>query len=254
MLRASIVAIVLAVAGSAAAQPTATGVLNSVDQAAQGITSATLDFKQSVTDASFGSTQKTSGQMWIVRPGKMRWEYQQTHKGKTKVTQIFVTDGKTLTVIDRNNLQVIQGPLCGNAAPAALSFLTGQGSLASSFTPTLGTVSSSTIELVLTPIQASAQFATVALTVDATTFDVQKSVVTDRSGNVNAFEFSNLNKTATIDAKKTFQISLKLLASKGYKIVKQPATCPTNQTAGSGSGSGSGSAPAAGSSSSTTIE
>lgn len=247
MVRGSIVALVLAIAGTAAAQPTATGVLNSVDKAAAGITSATLDFQQTVTNATFGSTQTSSGQMWIVRPGKMRWEYHQTHKGKTTVTQIFVTNGKTLTVIDKTNLQVVQGPLCGNAAPAAMSFLTGKGTLAASFTPALGTVTASTIELTLTPNQASAQAATVALTVDATTFDVQKSAVTDRSGNINTFDFSNLNKAATIKPS-VFKVSLKVLAAKGYKIIKQSA-CPAAQTAGS---TGSGSVPTNGSGSSST--
>lgn len=251
MLRGSIIALVLAVAGTAVAQPTATSVINGVDKAAAGITSATLDFKQTVMTAAFGTSQETQGQMWIVRPGKMRWQYQQTHKGKTTVSQIFIMNGKALFAIDKNNLQVVQGPICANAAPAALSFLTGKGTLAASFTPTLGAVTSSTIELTLAPKQASAQFSTVTLTVDATTFDVEKSVVLDRSGNTTTYEFSNVNKAATIKST-VFQVSLKGLAKKGYKIVKAPSQCPS--TAAAGSGSGSGSSAGSGSSSTPTIE
>jgi len=105
----------------------------------------------------------------------------------------------------------------------------------------------------LTPNQASAQAATVALTVDATTFDVQQSAVTDRSGNINTFDFSNLNKTATIKPS-VFKVSLKLLAAKGYKVIKQSA-CPAAQTAGStGTGTGTGTGSGSGSSSTTPIE
>jgi outer membrane lipoprotein-sorting protein len=254
MVRASIVAVVLAIAGTAAAQPTPTSVLNSVDQASQGITSATVKFKQTVTTTAFGTDQVTHGVMMIERPGKMRWDYySKPHKKKVTVTQTFITDGTTLTAIDTPNLQVVQGPLCANAAPAAMSFLTGSGTLASSFTPELGATTSSTIELVLTPKQPSAQFTKMVLTVDATSYEVQKSVVTDRSGNTTAYELTNFDKAATIKAS-LFQVSLKALAKKGYKVVQAAATCPTNQTSGAGSGSGSGSAPAAGSSSTTPIE
>jgi outer membrane lipoprotein-sorting protein len=226
MSRALVVALLLVASGTAAAQPSAANVLASVDQAYAGINTATMAFDQTVTSATFGGPGQTSrGWMWIERPGKLRWEYQQTRKRTTTTTKIFVTDGTTVTAIDKPNKQAVRGPLCANLTPAALSFLAGSGSLAASFTPTLGTVTQSSIELELTPIQASAQFTKLVLTVDPTSYQVTKSVITDRAGNTNQFEFSKVTTGAAIKAG-VFQVSLKKLKAQNYAVTTQTGPCP----------------------------
>ena len=103
------------------------------------------------------------------------------------------------------------------------------------------------IELELTPLQATAHYTKLVLTVDSSTYLVQKSVVTDAAGNANEFTFSNVKTGVTIPDS-TFKVGLKSLANKNYKVTRHTGSCPTTTTAGTGSGSpatgGSGSDPA----------
>jgi outer membrane lipoprotein-sorting protein len=128
--------------------------------------------------------------------------------------------------------------MCANLTPAAMSFLTGKGTLAASFTPSVAGTTSTTIELELTPKQKSAQYKKLVLTVDSATYLVQKSVVTDTADNTNEFAFSNVNTAATIPAT-TFKVNLTALHNKAYSVTKHTGSC-AKASAPSGGGSGSG--------------
>src|SRR5262249_45235814 len=66
----------LVAAPSAPAAPaTAAGVVEKVQQFYAGIKQVTAKFRQSVTNEIFGSTKTSDGTVWIMKPGKMRWDY-----------------------------------------------------------------------------------------------------------------------------------------------------------------------------------
>ena len=45
-----------------------------------GIKQVTASFRQAVTNDTFGSTKTSDGTVWIMKPGKMRWDYLEKKK------------------------------------------------------------------------------------------------------------------------------------------------------------------------------
>jgi outer membrane lipoprotein-sorting protein len=238
MSRSLIVVLALGVSSVAAAQPTATQVVADVDAAYAGVAKAQLEFDQKVTNPAFGTTTRSAGRIYIERPGNLRWEYWQTRKGKKTVTKIFITNGTTLTFIDKPNRQVVVSQLCGNSMPAAMSFLSGTGSIGTGFNPAIKSASSTAIELELTPVTTTTQYTSITLEVDPTTHQVNSSTVLDPAKQTNRFELKKYNANASF-ASSLFNVSLKKLAKQSYKIVNQPQSCPAVSAAGQPS-SGSG--------------
>src|SRR6185436_19109746 len=71
----------LVAAPAAQAQPSnAASVVEHVQQFYAGIKQVTALFRQSVTNDTFGSTKTSDGTVWIMKPGKMRWDYVEKKK------------------------------------------------------------------------------------------------------------------------------------------------------------------------------
>jgi outer membrane lipoprotein carrier protein len=85
-------------------------------------------FEQVVLDEAMNPIQESSGNLWIQRPGKFRWDYAIPYK------QYIVGDGKQVWVYDVELKQVAVRRMAGalGATPAIL--LAGKGSLEASFT------------------------------------------------------------------------------------------------------------------------
>lgn len=85
-------------------------------------------FDQVVLDEAMSPVQESSGQLWIERPGKFRWQY------ATPFEQQIVGDGKQVWVYDVELKQVAVRRMDGalGATPALL--LAGRGSLEAVFT------------------------------------------------------------------------------------------------------------------------
>ena len=66
---------------------------------------------------------KASGEVWLKKPGKMRWDYAKPEK------KLMVSDGTTLWVYVPEDEQAYRQDLKGNALPAQVSFLLGEGKL-----------------------------------------------------------------------------------------------------------------------------
>jgi len=58
------------------------------------------DFKQQVKNSQLGSVNEASGKLYILRPGKFRWNYQQPYE------QQIVSDGKKVWIYDADLEQV----------------------------------------------------------------------------------------------------------------------------------------------------
>jgi outer membrane lipoprotein carrier protein len=180
-------------AATPAAAPTAASVVDHVQQFYAGIKQVTASFRQAVTNDTFGSTKTSDGTVWIMKPGKMRWDYLEKKKGAVEVKKSFISNGTYLYVVEHDNKQVVKKNLEHDLMPVAVSFLYGKGDLKAEFNPELDKTGKygekGDLVLRLTPKQPSAQYKNLYLVVSPTDFHVSQSVIIDSSNNVNHFRF-----------------------------------------------------------------
>jgi outer membrane lipoprotein carrier protein len=179
---------------------TATEVVDRVQQFYAGIKQVTAQFRQSVTNNTFGSTKASDGTVWIMKPGKMRWDYLEKKKdpanpGKevVEVKKSFISNGTNLYVVEHDNKQVVKKSLQQDLMPVAVSFLYGKGDLRAEFNAEIDRSGKygekDDVVLRLTPKQPSAQYKNLYLVVSPKDFHVSQSVIVDSSSNVNHFRF-----------------------------------------------------------------
>jgi outer membrane lipoprotein carrier protein len=180
-------------APAAAAAPTAAAVVDQVQRFYAGIKQVTASFRQAVTNDTFGSTKSSDGTVWIMKPGKMRWDYLDKKKGLVEVKKSFISNGTYLYVVEHDNKQVVKKNLERDLMPVAVSFLYGKGDLKAEFNPELDKTGKygekGDLVLKLTPKQPSAQYKNLYLVVSPGDFHVSQSVIIDSSNNVNHFRF-----------------------------------------------------------------
>jgi len=180
-------------AATPTAAPTAASVVDHVQQFYAGIKQVTASFRQAVTNDTFGSTKTSDGTVWIMKPGKMRWDYLEKKKTAVEVKKSFISNGTYLYVVEHDNKQIVKKNLEHDLMPVAVSFLYGKGDLKAEFNPELDKTGKygekGDLVLRLTPKQPSAQYKNLYLVVSPTDFHVSQSVIIDSSNNVNHFRF-----------------------------------------------------------------
>jgi outer membrane lipoprotein carrier protein len=168
-------------------------VVDRVQQFYAGIKQVTASFRQAVTNDTFGSTKSSDGTVWIMKPGKMRWDYVEKKKTGVEVKKSFISNGTYLYLVEHDNKQVVKKNLQQDLMPVAVSFLYGKGDLKAEFTAEIdktGKYGDKTdIVLKLTPKLPSAQYKNLFLVVSPGDFHVSQSVIVDSSNNVNHFRF-----------------------------------------------------------------
>jgi outer membrane lipoprotein carrier protein len=186
-----------ATAAPLAAPATAADTVDRVQQFYAGIKQVTASFRQAVTNDTFGSTKTSDGTVWIMKPGKMRWDYLEKKKTgadvRVEVKKSFISNGSYLYVIEHDNKQVVKKNLEKDLMPVAVSFLYGKGDLKAEFNAELDKTGKygekDDIVLRLTPKLPSAQYKNLYLVVSPKDFHVSQSVIVDSSNNVNHFRF-----------------------------------------------------------------
>ncbi len=225
-------------AARVATAPTAAEILSGVQKFYAGIENVNAKFRQEVVNATFGRKDISDGQLWIRKPGKMRWDYY-GKKQKDKplaIAKHFISNGTYLYVVDRENKQVIKKDLQKNLLPTAVTFLYGKGDLAADFTPAIdksGTYGAKSDHVLkLTPKAPSAQYKHLFLVVDPGTSRVKESIIIDSAGNTNHFRFFEPDFKAPVKDS-WFEFDEKSPAVKNYRIVDgdapekpAPATVP----------------------------
>ena len=180
-------------AGSAVANASANDVVDNVQKFYANIKQVTAQFRQSVTNETFGSTKTSDGTVWIMKPGKMRWDYLEKKKTKVEVKKSFISNGTNLYVVEHDNMQVVKKNLQNDLMPVAVSFLYGKGDLKTEFNSELDKSgkygAKGDIVLKLTPKKPSAQYKNLFLVVSPDNFRVTQSIIVDSSNNVNHFRF-----------------------------------------------------------------
>lgn len=184
----------LAVAPGAIDNTKAGSVLDGVQKFYATVKHVTAQFRQAVTNDMLGSTKTSDGTVWIMKPGKMRWDYLEKKKNdKVEVAKSFISNGTNLYVVEHDNMQVVKKNLQQDMMPVAVSFLYGKGDLKSEFNAEIDGTGKfggkGEIVLKLTPKKPSAQYKNLFLVVNPSDYRVTQSVIIDSSNNVNHFRF-----------------------------------------------------------------
>ena len=223
----AIVAIML-VSAIAHAEPRATPnqILANVEATYKAAPQLTARFVQTVTYSTFGKTKTSSGKVYVAIPNKMRWDYLKA-KGAART---FIFDGKTLWIVEHDNLQVMKHTAQTSNLPAAIAFFWGAGHLANDFDVALVGTSSvvGSHELRLVPKQPSAQYKELRLVIDPASWRVAKTILIDSSGNTNTIELADTDLKSSI-APELFRFSPTDVPD--YKLVDvSKATVPLSTT------------------------
>jgi len=228
-------------AGSAATA-SANDVVDSVQKFYANIKQVTAQFRQAVTNETFGGTRTSDGTVWIMKPGKMRWDYLEKKKTKVEVKKSFISNGTNLYVVEHDNMQVVQKSLQNDLMPVAVSFLYGKGDLKTEFNAELDKSNKygakGEVVLKLTPKKASAQYKNLFLVVSPDNFRVTQSIIIDSSNNVNHFRFFAPDFEKPI---KDTWFEFDKTSVKNYRIVDADQEAKQKEQ-GSGAAAGSGSA------------
>ena len=168
-----------------------------------------------------------------MKPGKMRWDYVETKKGKVVVVKkSFISNGSYLYVVEHDNKQVVKKNLANDLMPVAVTFLYGKGDLSAEFNAVIEKGGKyggkDDVVLKLTPKKPSAQYKNLYLVVAKDNFRVKQSVIIDSSDNINSFMFYEPNFTKTVQPK-IFEFDERSV--KNYRIVD--ADAQGNQGSGS---------------------
>jgi len=222
----------LAGAPGATAPLSANQIVDKVQGFYAEIKQVTASFRQAVTNDTFGSTKTSDGTVWIMKPGKMRWDYLEKKKNKVQVKKSFISNGSNLYVVEHDNMQVVKKNLKQDLMPVAVSFLYGKGDLKTEFNAALDSSgkygAKGDFVLKLTPKKPSAQYKNLFLVVNPSDFRVTQSVIIDSSNNINHFRFYAPNFKKPIDAK-WFEFDEKSV-NKSYRIVDADQAANNNGT------------------------
>lgn len=125
-LRSILFAIVLMITGTAQAGPAKDSLLNFFDR----VKTARSVFTQEVLDAQGNVIQRSSGDMWLSRPGKFRWNY------STPFKQVIVADGERIWLYDVDLEQVTVRKIDNVIGNAPALLLSGNADVEKNFTIT----------------------------------------------------------------------------------------------------------------------
>ncbi len=129
--------------------------------------------------------RQESGTLYLLRPGRMRWEYTQP-AGK-----LFVADGKMFHLYSPNSNQVQRiKPRQSDDLRAPLAFLLGRLDFSEEFGKLTLRNTADGIELIAEPRTGREVFARVAFTIASQTYEIRRIVVTGQDGMLTEFLFS----------------------------------------------------------------
>jgi outer membrane lipoprotein carrier protein len=191
-LAATAWAVVTLPTSTASADP-ANDLLKQVQATYAAAPQLTARFEQTVFLSTFETRKTSTGTLFVSKPEKFRFDYDAPRK--TAAGKSFIYDGKTLWVVEPQNLQVIKNSVAASQLPVAIAFWTGTADLTKDFTVTLPRPNM----LELVPRKRSAAFAKLQLVVDGGA--VKQSIVTDSNGDTNTFTFTSIDLARTVDGK-----------------------------------------------------
>jgi outer membrane lipoprotein carrier protein len=149
-------------------------------------------FRQETRLHGFDQVQVGEGQVWILKPGMMRWDYAKPER------QTIVASGDTLWIYLPQDRQVIRDQVAhslGTRTPAL--FLAGQARLSELFTVTAPPLEESSeprlLQLELTPKSGAVPYALVQLGIDPNSYLVRRVRLADALGNITTMWFEDID-------------------------------------------------------------
>ena len=187
-------------AAEGAAPTDAAGVMEKLQGFYDGTKDFQAEFEQIYKHKLYNEEKKSSGKVFIQRPGKMRWEYKKPEK------KLFVADGSYIWIYEEGINQVTKQPLGESDLPVAITFLVGKGKLKDEFTgkivPHEKFSSKGKLVLELTPKKPSPQYKKLLFIVSKSDYQVERTIIIDESGNTNTMRFKNVQINKGVDSKK----------------------------------------------------
>jgi outer membrane lipoprotein carrier protein len=202
----------------------AAAVVDKVQAYYKKTTQLTAKFRQTVDNATFGKQTVSDGNVFIKKPGKMRWDYYSKAR-KTQVDRSFLCDGNLLFAVFVEGKTYYKRECKLDLLPVAITFLSGTGDLKADFTAALDTSGKygavGDKVLALTPKKPSAQYKTLWLVVDGGDFRVKKSVILNSTNDVTVFAFFEPDTTRDIKDQ-TFVFNEKENKKQGFRLIQPP--------------------------------
>ncbi len=186
-----------------AALPSATDEILAATQARyEAVRDLHADFVQTSHIASLDRKEVSRGKVWVLRPGRMRWEYEQPE------ARVITVDGDTLRLYTPADGQLQIASLdAGTFSPTALDFLLGTGDLRETFrAERLPDGEGGELRLKLLP-EREARFQHLELRVAPGTHQLRGSVLVDVLGNRTEVGFEGVVENAGV-AEERFTISV----------------------------------------------
>lgn len=180
-------------------------------------------FKQVYTDQAAGESKTSVGNVYIKKPGMMRWDYYQAGKDKKyALHKSMIADGKAFWIYELEFQQVFKECLSNSKLPTSVSFLMGEGDLLESFDATLTDWSTDKRPVLkLVPKKPTSKYKELRFVLDGGTYQVLKTTIYDPYGNTNEIVFSKVKFNGNLDAKK-FQFT----PPKSARQLNPEKSCP----------------------------
>ena len=154
-------------------------------------------FRQETRVPGFDQVQTGEGQVWILKPGMMRWDYTSPER------QTIIANGETLWIYLPEDRQVIRDHInhsLGTRTPAL--FLAGQARLTDLFTVAATSIQGpgegGLLQLELTPKGETLPYTRVHLGIDPSSYLVKLVRVVDAAGNMTAMWLSDIDTEAAV--------------------------------------------------------
>ena len=152
-----------------------------------GLTTLQADFDQQVTDANQHTVQSSQGHMWIMRPGRFRWDY------LTPYRQQLVADGAHLWSWDED-LEQVTVQQAGEVLTATPAMLLGGGK---PLEEVFRIEEIDTHTVLLTPKTDDSNIDSLRLVFSGEL--LAQIVAHDSFGNVTQFNFTNMQRNPQLD-------------------------------------------------------
>ncbi len=202
---------------STLASPTAKQMVEKVQRYYDATRDLHAKFSQELSSAIGGPPRKASGEVWLKKPGKMRWDYQKPEDDR----KVMIADGSSLWVYEAEDAQAFKTPLRSSTLPAQVSFLLGEGKLTNDFDAEIvhppGIGQPGQVVLKMVPKTGTAAYRYLLFVVDPKSGQVVETVIYDQQGGTNTLRFSDLEQNRKIDDAK-----FKFTPPRGVKVVSPP--------------------------------
>jgi len=185
----------LGVAHAQRPEPAAAGLVAKVQKYYDSTKDLRAHFEQQMQSPS-RAPSKAAGEVWLKKPGKMRWDYLTPEK------KLMVSDGATLWVYEPEDEQAYKQDLKGNALPAQVSFLLGEGRLDKEFDASVTKVdgvAADDVALKMVPKVGTAAYRYLVFVVDGKSGMVKQTIIYDQQGGTNKLTFAEVRQNKGVD-------------------------------------------------------